>query len=104
MILEDEDAIGPRTLDWLSVNQNPAGGLGLQSRNQVEQGGLAATGRADNADELAGLNLKVDVIKSQQVLTLLRAIAEANFAEAHLGSLRRYRMYRVNNGDWADKG
>src|SRR2546423_3965725 len=38
MILEDQDAIGSRALDRIAVYQNLAGGLRLQSGDQVQQG------------------------------------------------------------------
>ena len=86
VLLEDEDAVGARTFDRLAVDQNLAGGLRLQPGDQMQQRGLAATRGADDADELSSLHLQVDVVESQQALAALRAIAQADFAEADLGN------------------
>src|SRR5580692_1086526 len=82
MLLKDEDAVRTRTLNGFAVDQDLAGGLRLQARDQMKQCGLPATRRTDNADKLAGMHLKVNVVESQKALSALRTIAEADFDEA----------------------
>jgi hypothetical protein len=74
----------------------------VQASDQVEQGGLAASGRADDADKLPGLDLQVDVVESEKPFTRLRAVAQADFAEADFGSISGCRTPRVADGDRAE--
>jgi hypothetical protein len=48
--------------------------------------------------------LQIDVVESQQALSALRAITEADLAEAHLGSLGRNRMIGNIERDWSRPG
>jgi hypothetical protein len=54
VFLEDQDAVRARTLDGIAIDQDLAGGLRMQTGDQVQQRGLAATRGTDDADELAG--------------------------------------------------
>ena len=96
VFLEDQDAVGARALHGFAVDQDLAGSLRVQARDQMQQRGLAATGGTDDADELSGAHLQIDVVESEQALAALRAITEADFAEADLGNLRR--NWRANAG------
>jgi hypothetical protein len=102
MLLEDEDAVGTRTLNGLAVDQDLTGGLRLQARNQMEQCGFTAARRSNNADKLAGTYLKVNVVESQKTLSALRPIAQTDLAQADLGSFRRKRADGAADGDWTD--
>ena len=42
---------------------------GLQSRDQVQQRGLAASRRSDDAEKFSRLHLKIDVVERQQPLS-----------------------------------
>jgi len=50
----------------------------MQAGNQMQEGGLAASRRSDNAEKLAGLDLEIDVVESEQGFTGLSTVAEAN--------------------------
>ena len=58
----------------------------MQAGDQMQQRGLAAAGGADDADKFAGAYLKIDVVEGEQALAALRAVTQANFAEADLRS------------------
>src|SRR5579863_1281470 len=53
--LENKNAICARSLHWISVDQNFTRGLAMQSRNQMQQGGLAAARWTDDAKKLSRL-------------------------------------------------
>ena len=66
----------------------------------MQQSGLAATRGSDDADELAGMHLKINVVESEKALSRLRAITEANLTEADFGNPCCHRAYRTADGDW----
>src|ERR1700726_3213366 len=49
-VLENQDAVRARTLDRLAVHKYLTRSLWLQSGNQMQQGGLAASGRSHHAE------------------------------------------------------
>ena len=53
-------------LDRFAVDQHLTGSRRLQTSDQVQQSGLAATRRTNDAEELTGLHLQVDVVERQQ--------------------------------------
>src|SRR6202023_442688 len=87
--LENQDAVRARPLHRLAVNKYLTRSLWVQSGNQMQKGGLAASGRSHDAEKLARPNLQVDVIKSQKPFPALRPVAQAYFAQADFGDLGR---------------
>src|SRR4029077_6363611 len=88
--LEDQDAIGPRSIHWHAIHQNFPGGLWMQPRDQVQQRGLAASRRTDDAKKLSRLHFKIDFVEREQALPRSRLIAERDcvqrdFRDNHLG-------------------
>ena len=59
-ILKDQNARRIRTVDLLPIHDDVAGTRSLQPRNQAKQGGLAAAARAEQRDEFAGPDGKID--------------------------------------------
>src|SRR2546427_627132 len=59
--LKYEDEIGRRAADLSPVHNDFAGARNGEPGNGHEQGGLAATGRADEGNKLSGLDLTGDV-------------------------------------------
>jgi hypothetical protein len=57
--------LGP--LDFAAVHEGVAGAGFFQPGQHVEDGGLAAAGVADDADELALVDVEVDVVEHRQV-------------------------------------
>src|SRR6202045_542664 len=55
--LENQDAVRARPPDRLAVNKYLTRGLWVQSGNQMQQRGLAASGRPHHAEKLARLDL-----------------------------------------------
>src|SRR5882762_8060787 len=51
--LEDQDAIGPRSIHRRAIHQNFPGGLWMQPRDQVQQRGLPTSRRTDDAKKLS---------------------------------------------------
>ena len=82
-LLENQDPVSARPVYRLAVNQDTARRGLLQPGNQMQQRGLAASRRADNAEKLAGFDLQVDSVKRQQSrsvgLVLQRNILQRNF-------------------------
>jgi hypothetical protein len=74
MILEHHPAIGTGGRDLAAVAQNFAAGSGLEAADDVEEGALAAAGRADNGEEFAVFDVEVEVLKD---LDGAKAFAEA---------------------------
>src|SRR4029077_14258782 len=64
-LLEDQDAIGPRTIHRRAIHQNFPGGLWMQPRDQVQQRGLAASRRTDDAKKLSRLHFKIDFVERE---------------------------------------
>jgi hypothetical protein len=61
VVLEHHAAFRPRTLDFPFRQQQDALGRLGQAGDQIQQGGFAATGMADQRDELALFDIQVDV-------------------------------------------
>ena len=55
--LKDQDAIGPRPAHRRAIDQNLSRSLRLQTGDQVQQRGLAASGRTDDAEKLSRASL-----------------------------------------------
>ena len=66
-LLEHHAAVRARPLHLLAVDQRPPGSRLLEAGDDVEQGRLAAAGRAEQADEIIGLDVEIDVVQRQQV-------------------------------------
>jgi hypothetical protein len=72
--LEDHRQPTPRrrhVIDPLPVDPELAGGDLLQAGDHAEQGGLAASGRADEDAELAVVDLEVDPLEDLDVAVAL---------------------------------
>src|SRR5260370_35732006 len=95
--LENQDAVGARPLDRLAVNQYLTRSLCMQSGNQMQEGGLAASRGPHDAEKLARPNLEIDVIKRQKPFPALRPVTQAYFAQADLGGFWRVLPPRVPN-------
>ena len=91
MFLKDENAIGARTLNRAAIDQNLSRSLGVQSSHEVQQGGLAAAGWADDAQKFSGRDLEIDVVEREQAFAALRAIAERDVMQADLGNSKARR-------------
>ena len=63
MALEDDGAVGARRVDFAVLQQDGARRDLRQAGDQVEQRGLAATGMADDGDELALLDRQRDAFQ-----------------------------------------
>jgi len=61
--LEDDAAVQARTGHLAAVHDHLAAARGIEARQDVEDGRLAATGVADHADELAALQGEGDVVE-----------------------------------------
>jgi len=57
--------------------------LNVQPRNRPQQRGLAAAGGAEEADELAPVNIDVDVVEGGEVAEALREVADAKIGRGH---------------------
>jgi hypothetical protein len=69
----------------------------MQSGNQMQKGGLAASRGPHDAEKFARPNLQVDVIKRQKPFPALRPVTQAYFAQADFGDLGRDLPQRVAN-------
>ena len=56
----------------------------MEPCNQVKQRGLSAAGWADNAKELAGMNLQVNIFERDQPIVGIRSVAQANIFQRQL--------------------
>ena len=61
----------------LAVNENFTGGLGNQAGQQVEEGCLAAAGRADDTDKLSLFDIKRDIVQNLEVAEAFCQVADA---------------------------
>ncbi len=61
--LEDQDAISPGPTHRRAIHQNLSRGLRMQTGDQVQQCGLAASRRTDDAKELSRLHFKIDFVE-----------------------------------------
>ena len=59
--LKDDAAVGPRAVDEAAGDFDATGGGGLETGGHVEDGGLAAAAGAQQAEELAGLDVEREV-------------------------------------------
>src|SRR5271165_2848233 len=71
----------------------------MQSRDQMQQRGLAAAGGANDAQELAGFDFEVDVVERKQAFAALRAIAQADVAQPNFGDSREIRVRAMSDGN-----
>src|SRR5208282_2025930 len=97
--LKDQDAIGARPTDRLAIHQNLARGLGTESRDQMQQGGLATARGTDYAKEFSRPHFKINFVERQQSFSRCRSIAEGdgierNFRDDHFGHRARKHGYR----------
>ena len=76
--LEDQAALGRWLRDAVTEGPDLAGCRILQSRDQIEQGGLAAAEGAEQNDELLGRNIEVD---AAQRLVRARRIGRPGLAD-----------------------
>ena len=65
MPLEDHASLEPRAVDFAAVHEDEAGRGRLEPGQHIEDGGLAATGVADDADELAACNREIDILEDR---------------------------------------
>ena len=73
--------VAPRALGGLAVDLDGAGRRFDQVADDPQQRGLAATGRADQGNELAGLDVEVDALQRRHSgLELLRDALDRNCA------------------------
>ncbi|MDT4879435.1 hypothetical protein FQZ97_1151110 [compost metagenome] len=63
MVLEHHGALGAGFVDLTAVEDDPAGGGLVQAGDDVQNGGFAAAGVADQGDELALVDAQVDVLQ-----------------------------------------
>ncbi len=67
VVLKDHDVVGIGPLYLAAVDLDPAAARWNETGQQIDQGGLAATARADQADELAGGDLQIEARQGQSV-------------------------------------
>ena len=60
-VLEHDADIGLRAVDALVADGDRAGAVGNEAGDHLENGGLAATARADDGDELRLPDIEIDV-------------------------------------------
>ncbi|MNT68547.1 hypothetical protein D3C72_2067900 [compost metagenome] len=78
MVLEHHRPLGAGRVDLLAVEDHPAGAGLVEAGDDVEHGRLAAAGVADQRDELALVDLQVDVLQgAEQALVGGEADADA---------------------------
>jgi hypothetical protein len=85
-MLEHHGDAGDRLADALIADHDLAGIVRQQAVDAEQQRGLAATGRADNGDDLALADIEVDVAENLERAVML---AKAANADAGLGGARR---------------
>ena len=86
--LKDDAAIGTGTVDPAAGNFHAAGGGGLKTGGQVEDRGLAATAGAQQAEELTGLDVEVEVLNGRIIAAPERTIDFADVDEPQQGQAR----------------
>src|SRR5205823_5390655 len=62
-VLKYQSAFGARVADDFAADPQLAGARPVKSREQTEQGGFAAAARADDGDQLTGLNVERRVLQ-----------------------------------------
>ena len=90
-ILEHDAAVHAVAVDLLAADADLAGGRRDEAGDDVEQRGLAAAGRADDADELGGADVEADVLDAGH-LAGGRVVDQRNVADFDRGI--RYSRYR----------
>src|SRR6185503_10159407 len=65
--LEHEAAVAARSMHRAPVEQNLARARRFEAGDDAQEGGLAAAGGADHRNELAALDVEVDVLQRVQV-------------------------------------
>src|SRR5262245_16882527 len=83
--LKDDATISPRAVDDAAGDFHATGGSGLETGRHVEDGGLAAAARAQQAEELAGFDVEVEVRNGRIVAALEGAVGFANADQPHQG-------------------
>ena len=63
----DTAAVGRQVIDALAVEQHAALRLADEAGNDAQQGGLAAAGRSQQRNELAGANRKLHGIDGEEI-------------------------------------
>ncbi len=63
----DVALVGRYARDVLVVDQDPARGRPVEARDETESGRLAATGRPEEGDELAGADVEIDPCESDDL-------------------------------------
>src|SRR5579872_4044160 len=63
MLLEAHRVVGPWPQHRLAVDQDLAVGLRLQASGDAQEGGFAAAARAENGEELPGVDRDVDAVE-----------------------------------------
>ena len=80
VVLKDEAAVVARPAQRLAVEQDGAGGGGLEPRHHAQKRGLAAAARPDHGDELALLDRDVDAAQRFQLAEPLAQTADLDLA------------------------
>src|SRR5271166_791522 len=70
----------------------------MQSRDQMQQRRLATAGGPDDAQELARSDFEVDTVEGKQTFAALRAIAQADLAQANLRDSREISVRAMSDG------
>eukprot|EP01022_Parablepharisma_sp_SALTPOND_P008982 TRINITY_DN1374_c0_g5_i1.p2 TRINITY_DN1374_c0_g5~~TRINITY_DN1374_c0_g5_i1.p2 ORF type:complete len:1491 (+),score=638.18 TRINITY_DN1374_c0_g5_i1:28616-33088(+) len=89
MLLEHDATLQAGTHDALAIQQHLALVLVFQSHDQAQQGGLAATAGADDADELARCDVQRHILQHGQLAVLdgIRFTEVLDFQRTGLGHL-----------------
>jgi len=77
VILKHDAALQTRAVDGLAIEQDAPLVLFVQAKNQAQQGGLAATAGADDADEFAGGDVELDIVQYLQLAGAARSGSKA---------------------------
>src|SRR5580704_2699607 len=98
VVLRHEGARAEPVLVRAAVDQDLAGGRGLESGEDLEQRALAATARADHGDELAGLGAQIDAVECEERLDTFagEGLGEAANLQQRTGASRRGRHHDVS--------
>jgi len=87
VFLKNQNAICPRFGNGFLVYKDAARSNLMKAGNQMEQGRLAATRRANDAEKLTFPNVEVDAVESKQALVSLRLVAQGYVFESKLGDV-----------------
>src|SRR5699024_1140669 len=90
VLLEDDAAVGPRCGDGVAVHRHHARGGEVQSTQQVQQGGLPASGGPHDRDELAFIDGQVHVLECVDALpAVVEDLGGAGYLDEWFGDHRR---------------